>query len=106
MDPIVRNAMRFTVSPREYKLLHKYLISRSPALKRKAPGVGRYESTVSDADDYNPAAFRAASRVFLASQAGLKLWDVIVDKVLRRSVPGLVTGCGIPKTATVQRSFV
>jgi hypothetical protein len=86
MDPIVRNAMRYTVSPREYKLLHKYLISKSPALKRSVPGVGKYEAVVEATDDYNAAAFRAASRVFLASQAGLKLWDVIVEKILRKSV--------------------
>jgi hypothetical protein len=85
MDPILRNAMRYTVSPREYKLLHKYLLARTPAVvKRSVPSSGRYEASVDGSDDYNASAFRVASRVFLASQAGLKIWDVIVEKVLSR----------------------
>ncbi|KAL2172706.1 hypothetical protein VTG60DRAFT_4152 [Thermothelomyces hinnuleus] len=38
-DPILRNALRYTISAREYATLHKYVISRSRALKRRAPTV-------------------------------------------------------------------
>ncbi|KAK0744330.1 hypothetical protein B0T21DRAFT_280761 [Apiosordaria backusii] len=38
-DPILRNALRYTISAREYALLHKYVISKSRALKRRAPTV-------------------------------------------------------------------
>ncbi|KAK3942643.1 hypothetical protein QBC46DRAFT_425775 [Diplogelasinospora grovesii] len=38
-DPILRNALRYTISAREYALLHKYIISRSRMLKRRAPSV-------------------------------------------------------------------
>ncbi|KAK4175082.1 hypothetical protein QBC36DRAFT_355586 [Triangularia setosa] len=38
-DPILRNALRYTISAREYSLLHKYVISKSRALKRRAPTV-------------------------------------------------------------------
>lgn len=38
-DPILRNALRYTISAREYALLHKYVISRSRVLKKRAPSV-------------------------------------------------------------------
>ncbi|KAK4150652.1 hypothetical protein C8A00DRAFT_17861 [Chaetomidium leptoderma] len=38
-DPILRNALRYTISAREYATLHKYVISRSRALKKRAPTV-------------------------------------------------------------------
>jgi len=38
-DPILRNALRYTVSAREYAALHKYILSRSAALRRRAPSV-------------------------------------------------------------------
>lgn len=38
-DPVLRNALRYTISAREYATLHKYVISRSRALKKRAPTV-------------------------------------------------------------------
>ena len=38
-DPVLRNALRYTISAREYALLHKYVISRSRMLKKRAPTV-------------------------------------------------------------------
>ncbi|KAI9715158.1 MAG: hypothetical protein M1812_006137 [Candelaria pacifica] len=88
VDPILRNALRFTVSAKEYKLLHQYLINRSPpAVQKRAPQPRRYESIVHSKNDYNAAAVRASLRVFLATQTGLKLWDVISTKLLSKGKP-------------------
>lgn len=38
-DPILRNALRYTISAREYALLHRYVLSRSRQLRRRAPSV-------------------------------------------------------------------
>ncbi|KAL1881483.1 hypothetical protein VTK73DRAFT_3545 [Phialemonium thermophilum] len=38
-DPILRNALRYTISAQEYALLHRYVLSRSRFLKRRAPSV-------------------------------------------------------------------
>lgn len=38
-DPVLRNALRYTISAREYALLHRYIISRSRVLKKRAPTV-------------------------------------------------------------------
>ena len=84
IDPIARTALRYSLSAREYKLLHKYLIARSKSARKRAPEPKRYERAVTGPDDYNAAAIRASLRVFLASFIGLKVWDLFRDKVLTR----------------------
>jgi hypothetical protein len=86
MDPIVRNALRYSLSPREYKLLHQYLISRAPVVRTSAPPPARYESSVKTTDDYNAAAIRASLRVFAGVMTGLKLWELFARNVLYRGV--------------------
>ena len=38
-DPILRNALRYTISAREYATLHKYILSRSRVVRKHAPSV-------------------------------------------------------------------
>lgn len=97
-DPIVRNAIRYTMSPREYELLHRYVLSRSRVLRRRAPGVDKYPDNSPDrsrvkgkakgpdytgggaparGDTYNARAIRHALRVFIASGVGMKAYEVI-----------------------------
>ncbi|CRK24373.1 hypothetical protein BN1708_018098, partial [Verticillium longisporum] len=45
-DPVLRNALRYTISAREYATLHKYVISRSRVLRRTAPSVATVEKMV------------------------------------------------------------
>lgn len=87
-DPILRNTLRYTISAKEYETLHKYIISRSKVLKRNAPSISRVEKLVeakAGRDDYNAAAVRASLRVFVATAAGLKLWEFIGEKLLGRA---------------------
>lgn len=83
-DPILRNALRYTISAQEYETLHKYIISRSKVLKRNAPTVAKVERLVErpGRDDYHASAVRAASRVFVATGAALKLYGLVVERVL------------------------
>ncbi|TKA60876.1 hypothetical protein B0A49_10291 [Cryomyces minteri] len=76
IDPVLRNALRYTVSAKEYKLLHQYLISRAPAVKKRAPHPPRYEAIIDSKNDYNPAAIRAALRLFVATYSALKAWEI------------------------------
>lgn len=89
-DPVLRNALRYTISAKEYETLHKYIISRSKVLKRNAPTVARVEKLVErpGRDDYNASAVRASLRVFMATAAGLKVWDVIKKRVLGQAGSG------------------
>jgi hypothetical protein len=109
-DPILRNALRYTISAREYATLHKYVISRSRALKKRAPTVdavqrimegtrGRTQSVskgkgkgrdgeeegttaVRGADDYNARAVRHSIRVFVATGALMKLWELVSARLM------------------------
>lgn len=124
-DPILRNALRYTISAREYALLHRYIISRSRLLKRRAPTVdtvqrimnGRPQNRAKEqdpprkpidkgkgkevpgkntpveggsdtppggADDYNARAIRHSARVFVATGALMKLWEIVSSRLMRK----------------------
>ena len=88
IDPVLRNTLRYTLSAKEYETLHEYLISRSPkAVRRKAPQPPRYSAIVRSRDDFNAAAIRASLRVFVATQTGLKIWELITTAFLARGKP-------------------
>ena len=87
-DPILRNVLRYTVSAKEYKALHDYLITRSPpAVRRRAPPPAQVKSIAGASDEHNAAAIRASLRVFIASQTGLQIWDLITARLFRRGNP-------------------
>ncbi|POS87833.1 hypothetical protein EPUL_000743 [Erysiphe pulchra] len=97
-DPILRNALRYTISAKEYEALHRYVLSRSRIIKRKLPSVTDFEDFVGvrefdesrngenacdkgtgwlmTRDEYNVATIRESLRVLLATAIGLKLWDI------------------------------
>lgn len=91
-DPILRNALRYTISAKEYETLHKYILSRSKVLKRNTPTVSQVEKYVAKPgrDDQNAAAVRAAVRVFIATAAGLKAWAIIKERVMGARRTGYV----------------
>jgi len=93
----MRNALRYSMSSREYAALHKYIISRSRLLRRAAPSVTAAEKMI-DGDrkqfagpsrnshaggsgppssDYNATAVRHATRVFLATGLFMKMYKMI-----------------------------
>ncbi|KAF2147718.1 hypothetical protein K461DRAFT_248599 [Myriangium duriaei CBS 260.36] len=89
LDPVFRNALRYTVSAKEYEVLHKYLVSRAPAqVQKRAPRPKKYEAMInndSSGSEYNIASVRAALRVFVAVYAGFKGWEAISQRLLKRS---------------------
>lgn len=87
LDPVLRNAMRYSLSPREYELLHKYLISRAPVVRKTAPRPASFEKSVKESDDYNASTFRLSLRLFGSSYAALKLWETLGPKILARGKP-------------------
>jgi hypothetical protein len=85
MDPVLRNALRYTISAKEYELLHQYLLSRAPAVRKRTPNPKRFETISKGPDDYNVAAIRASLRLGFATFSGLKAWELITTKLLARS---------------------
>lgn len=106
LDPITRTALRYTISPREYELLHQYLISRAPKqVQKRTPNPPRYEQITesrTEGGEYNASAMRASLRVFVTLYAGLKAWES-VKKVLasRKGVPTPATVTATPASAIV-----
>jgi len=100
-DPILRNTLRYTVSAREYAALHKYIISRSRALRRAAPTPAAVDKALNPpvkqttggkdekkaaptrrrGDDFNARTVRHALRVFAATWIGMKGWEAIAKKM-------------------------
>lgn len=88
LDPVARTALRYTLSPREYTLLHDYLISRVPAVQKRSPPPPRYEALVKRSDDYNAAAVRASLRVALGTLTALKVWELFLQGLGRGKPKG------------------
>ncbi|KAF1947923.1 hypothetical protein EJ02DRAFT_8359 [Clathrospora elynae] len=84
IDPILRNALRYTISAKEYELLHQYLLSRAPVVKKCTIHPKRYDAIAMGTDDYNVAAFRASLRLGVLTFSGLKAWELISSKLLAR----------------------
>jgi hypothetical protein len=88
IDPITRTALRYTISPREYELLHQYLISRAPErVQKRTPNPTRYEKitkSANDTSDYNVATLRTALRLFAGAYTGLKIWELVSSQIASR----------------------
>jgi hypothetical protein len=84
IDPILRNTLRYTISPREYQLLHQYLLSRAPAVKKRTIHPRHYDAISKGPDDPSVAAVRASLRLALVTFSGLKTWDLIKTKIMAR----------------------
>ena len=83
-DPVTRNALRYTVSAREYELLHQYLISRTPVLRQRAPSPQRATGPSKYPKDDNAATIRISSRLFLATFSSLKAWELVSQRLFER----------------------
>lgn len=108
IDPILRNALRYTISAKEYQLLHQYLLSRAPVVKKRSITPKRYDAIVKGPDDYNVAAFRAALRLGLVTLTGLKAWEVIKTRFLSRRAVQRYSQSILPsaKNKCFERDFV
>lgn len=81
VDPILRNALRYTISAKEYKLLHDYLLSRASVLKKRTPPPRKYQAIVESTNDFNVATVRLALRVFAGTYIGFKGWEVALQQL-------------------------
>jgi hypothetical protein len=87
IDPVLRNALRYTISAREYELLHQYLLSRAPAVRKRTPHPKKFDAISRGPDDYNVAAVRASLRLGVVTFSALKAWELINARLLARGRP-------------------
>lgn len=82
--PIVRNALRVSLSAKEYRALHDYA-QRSRSLQNKLPSPARFEAITRSKNKYNEAAVRASLRVFLVSGGLTKMVEFVAGRVRKGS---------------------
>lgn len=85
-DPVTRNALRYTVSAREYELLHQYLIRKAPILGKRAPSPQCQATSNKDLEDYNATTIRLSSRLFLTTYSALQAWDFMSNRIFKRPI--------------------
>ncbi|KAI1097386.1 hypothetical protein F4804DRAFT_327757 [Jackrogersella minutella] len=117
VDPVLRNALRYTISAREYETLHRYVLSRSRVLRKRVPSVGAIErymdgattkkGSMSDKDSsngketpvngdtgrgdtYNARAIRDSLRVFIATGLGMRSYEAVLTR-LKAQKEGVIT---------------
>lgn len=81
VHPLVQNALRVSLSAKEYKAIHERIVKRSLALNNRLPTPSRYESIVRTSNKYNVAAIRASLRVFLGVSGGMSLIEAITARL-------------------------
>uniref|UniRef100_A0A093VDV1 Uncharacterized protein n=1 Tax=Talaromyces marneffei PM1 TaxID=1077442 RepID=A0A093VDV1_TALMA len=81
VHPLIRNALRVSLSAKEYKILHERILKRSLALNSRLPTPAKYESIVRTSNKYNVAAMRASLRVFLGVSGGLSLVEAVTTRL-------------------------
>lgn len=87
--PVVRTALRISLSAKEYRALHGLLGKRAPGVQGKLISPSNYDAIVHSKNRRNEAAVRASLRVFVGTGAALKLVEAIISRV-RRTTEQLV----------------
>lgn len=82
---ITRNALRVTLSAKEYKFLHERLLKQISTLNNHLPSPAGYESIVRTSNKHNVAAIRASLRVFLAVSGGMSLVEAVAARIGKTS---------------------
>lgn len=83
--------LRYVLNEHEYELLRKYVLPASPKNRGASKGDSELQPTSSDPesggrrDDHNAAAFRSASRVFLATLGSLKGVESLLSRLSARN---------------------
>lgn len=81
IHPLVRNALRVSLSTKEYRALHNVAVKRAPGLRDKLPSPSRYEAMANPKNRHTEAALRTSLRVLVGSGLALKLVEVIMSRV-------------------------
>lgn len=84
-NPILQRSIQYTLSEKEYALLHKRVLKRLPlTLRGQLPSPAIYSESLKNKNDFNAATVRASARLFLAVQTTLQLYDFILSKIFKR----------------------
>jgi hypothetical protein len=81
VHPVVRTALRISLSAKEYRALHGLVGKRAPGVQRKLISPSQYDAIAHSKNRRNEAAVRASLRVFVGTGAALKLVETIISRI-------------------------
>ncbi|KXG54084.1 uncharacterized protein PGRI_072280 [Penicillium griseofulvum] len=76
----LRDVLRVSLSAKEYRFLHEYVIKRAPVIQDKLPSPSRYDVIARPKNRHSEAAIRSSLRVFVGSGIALKLADLLITR--------------------------
>lgn len=85
VHPVIKNALRMSLSAKEYRILHERVLLRSATAEHYLPAPSRYEAIIHTKNKFNVAAVRASLRVFLVLNGGLSLADLVSAKIKKEA---------------------
>jgi hypothetical protein len=81
VHPVVRTALRISLSAKEYRALYSLVGKRAPGVQRKFISPSQYDAIAHSKNRRNEAAVRASLRVFVGTGAALKLVETIISRI-------------------------
>lgn len=94
VHPVVRTALRVSLSAKEYRALHGLLGKHAPGVQGKLISPSHCDAIVQSKNRRNEAAVRASLRVFVGTGAALKLVETIISRI-RGSAEQSVSSAGV-----------
>ena len=81
MHPILQNALRVSLSAKEYRTLHTIAVERAPSIQKKLPSPSSFDVMAQSKNRHSEAALRASLRLFVGSGAVLKLIEIVMSRI-------------------------
>lgn len=81
LHPIIQNALRISLSAKEYRTLHGIATKRAPSIQTKLPSPSSFDAMALSKNRHGEAALRASLRVFVGSGLVLKLLEAVMSRV-------------------------
>ncbi|CAI7673457.1 hypothetical protein N7533_012065 [Penicillium manginii] len=81
IHPILQNALRITLSAKEYRALHGIAAKRAPNVKAKLISPSSFDVMAQSKNRHSEAALRASLRLFVGSGLVLKLLEAVMSRV-------------------------
>lgn len=81
LHPILRNALRISLSAKEYRALHAIAVKRAPGIQGKLPSPSSFDVMAQSKNRHSEAALRASLRLFVGSGLVLKVIEIVITRI-------------------------
>lgn len=81
LHPIIQNALRVSLSAKEYRALHTIAAKRAPNIQKKLISPSSFDAMAHSKNRHSEAALRASLRLFVGSGLVLKLVEIVMSRI-------------------------